>query len=113
MTSFNSYIQSLLGPGSVAEMVLEGLTQFYDKDGGGVEIAPELATSWELVEPTRWRFKLREGVVFSDGTPFTSEDVLASVKMMVEDHPGTFSTLFNSFTLEAPDDYTVDVMFNA
>jgi len=109
MTSFNANIQSLLGVGSVAELALEGLTQFYDHDGS-LELAPELATSWEVVEPKRWRFHLREGVVFSDGTPFTSADVLASVKMMVEDHPGTFSTLFNRYKLEAPDDLTVDVI---
>lgn len=37
------------------------------------ELVPELALSWELVSPTTWRFKLREGVKFHDGTPFNAE----------------------------------------
>ena len=40
--------------------------------------APGLAVSWELVEPTVWQIKLREGVTFHDGSPFTAEDVVYS-----------------------------------
>jgi peptide/nickel transport system substrate-binding protein len=39
---------------------------------------PKLATSWEWTDPTTLQFKLREGVTFSDGTPFTSADVKAT-----------------------------------
>src|SRR5688572_19875869 len=35
-----------------------------DKD---LKVIPGLATSWELVNPTTWRFKLRQGVKFHDG----------------------------------------------
>jgi len=42
----------------------------------GVE--PALATRWEQPSPTVWRFHLRDGVAFSDGTPFTADDVLFS-----------------------------------
>jgi len=41
---------------------------------------PSLAESWKLINPTTWEFKLRQGVKFHDGSPFTAEDVAFSVK---------------------------------
>jgi peptide/nickel transport system substrate-binding protein len=41
-------------------------------------LAPALATSWEQLTPTTWRFHLRSGVKFHDGTPFTADDVVFS-----------------------------------
>ena len=37
---------------------------------------PDLAVSWSAISPTEWEFKLREGVTFTDGTPFTADDVV-------------------------------------
>ena len=37
---------------------------------------PALAVSWTAVDDTTWEFKLREGVRFHDGTPFTADDVV-------------------------------------
>lgn len=39
------------------------------------KLQPALATSWEQINPTTMRFKLRPNVKFHDGTPFTAEDV--------------------------------------
>jgi peptide/nickel transport system substrate-binding protein len=41
-------------------------------------LQPALAESWTQVNPTTWRFKLRPGVRFHDGTPFTADDVVFS-----------------------------------
>src|SRR5256885_7230404 len=56
--------------------VYEGLTK-RDKD---LKIIPGLATSWEQVEPTRWRFYLRKGVKFQNGEDFTADDVVFSAE---------------------------------
>src|SRR5947209_14094305 len=40
------------------------------------ELQPELATTWKVLPCGRSiRFRLREGLRFSDGTPFTAQDV--------------------------------------
>lgn len=49
------------------------------EDPEGTELAPELAVSWEQVEPTLWRVTLREGVMFHNGTEMTAEDVAFSL----------------------------------
>src|SRR5262245_28974835 len=41
---------------------------------------PCLAESWTPVNNTTWRFNLRKGVKFHDGTPFTADSVVYSLK---------------------------------
>ena len=52
--------------------IYEGLTRHNDR----IEIEPALAERWEVVNPTTWRFHLRRGVRFHDGSPFTADDVV-------------------------------------
>jgi peptide/nickel transport system substrate-binding protein len=42
-------------------------------------LEPALAESWEVRDPLHWRFRLRKGVKFQDGTPLTADDVVFSV----------------------------------
>ena len=48
--------------------------------GRELQLVPSLATRWEQVDATTWRFHLRKGVRFHDGTPFTAEDVVFSIE---------------------------------
>jgi peptide/nickel transport system substrate-binding protein len=41
---------------------------------------PVLATAWKLMNPTQMRITLRQGVKFSDGSPFTAEDAVFSLQ---------------------------------
>jgi peptide/nickel transport system substrate-binding protein len=50
-----------------------------------LRIVPGLASSWEQTSPTTWRFKLRPGIKFHDGTPFTADDVVFSFQRASED----------------------------
>ncbi|WP_162942170.1 ABC transporter substrate-binding protein [Desertimonas flava] len=60
----------------VCEQLVESLLAY---EIGGTETIPSLAETWEPSEDlTTWTFHLREGVTFSDGTPFDANDVVAS-----------------------------------
>lgn len=60
----------------ILENVSETLTE-YDV-AGGKGLLPRLAESWEQQPDGSWRFKLRQGVTFSDGSAFDAADVKAS-----------------------------------
>ncbi|MFN8897114.1 MAG: ABC transporter substrate-binding protein [Pseudomonadota bacterium] len=43
-------------------------------------LEPALAASGQMTSPTAWRFRLRAGVVFHDGSRFTADDAVFSVE---------------------------------
>src|SRR5437867_1801358 len=47
-------------------------------------VGPNLATSWKNIDDTTWEVKLRQGVKFHDGTPFTSRDVKATFDRVLD-----------------------------
>src|SRR5262249_36857307 len=49
-----------------------------------LNLTPQLAVSWEQIDPTTWRVKLRPGVKFHDGTAFTADDVVFSYQRAAE-----------------------------
>ncbi len=61
---------------------------------------PALAVSWRQIDPQTWEFKLRLGVRFSDGSAFSSEDVVASVKRIpsIPNNPGSYATNLRTIT---------------
>jgi len=61
-----------------------------------LQLEPALATAWSQTAPDTWRFTLRDGVVFSDGTPFTADDVEFSYRRVMapgSDLKSNFSTV--------------------
>ena len=56
------------------------------------EAKPALATGWRQVDQTSWRFTLRNGVEFHDGTAMTSAEVVASVSAAVQASPKPIHT---------------------
>ena len=54
-------------------------------------LEPQLAESWKPLDDLTWEFKLRKGVKFHDGTPFTADDAVFSIT--------------RHFTIESPTDF--------
>src|SRR5215204_5701407 len=52
--------------------MMEPLARF----NGKLELESALAERWEQPESKVWRFHLRKGVTFSNGDPFTADDVI-------------------------------------
>jgi ABC-type transport system substrate-binding protein len=77
-------------------------------------LAPGLATSWSLLNPTTFEFKLRQGVKFQDGTPFNAQAVADSIK---RGQTNTRSTLTGSLSViksvKVVDDHTLDLNLSA
>jgi peptide/nickel transport system substrate-binding protein len=48
------------------------------------KVGPSLAVSWKALNDTTWEVKLRKGVKFHDGTPFTARDVKASFDRVLD-----------------------------
>jgi peptide/nickel transport system substrate-binding protein len=65
---------------SINEQVYERLIH-RDKQ---LNFVPGLATSWEQTGPLKWRFKLRQGVKFHDGSAFNADDVVFSINRAKE-----------------------------
>ncbi|HYY25851.1 MAG TPA: ABC transporter substrate-binding protein [Candidatus Udaeobacter sp.] len=66
-----------------------------------------LAESWEFKDK-KWIFRLRKGVRFHDGTPFTSKDVIHSINRIKNDKRSLQADNFRDVAeMQGPDDYTV------
>lgn len=90
--------------------VYEGLV----RRGKDMSIEPALATAWEPIGAGEgWRFTLRQGVTFHDGSPFDAQDVLFSYQRASDEGSDTRSWFAPVSELRIVDDYTIDIMTTA
>jgi len=94
----------------------EGLTNMFSQSvhdtlvmrDNALKLVPGLALSWQQVNATTWRFNLRRGVKFHDGSPFTADDVVFSYERA--QHPNSQLRQY-AVPVGKPrriDDYTVE-----
>ena len=73
--------------------------------------APRLALSWTPLEGGKgWRFKLRPGVKFHDGTAFSADDVVFNVQRALDPISAYKTSLPNVTGAKKIDDLTVDLL---
>ena len=106
VTSLDPHFHNLSPNNSMARHVFETLVA----NDEAQHLQPGLAESWKTVEPTVWEFKLRKGVRWHDGSEFTAEDVIATLKRVpnVPNSPAS-KAIYTRAIVEAtaPDKYTV------
>jgi peptide/nickel transport system substrate-binding protein len=107
-SSDHNHILRIVGP--------QGLVRW---DPTYQEVVPNVADSFEInADATEFTFHLRDGMKWSDGTPFTADDVLFNVNDLVlnEDYaptPTRYMAGGEPMTVEKLDDYTVKFTFAA
>ena len=79
-----------------------------------LEYEPSLAMEWHALDDTTWEFKLRQGVKFHNGDPFTAADVKFSFDRVLD--PATKSPQYGNIraikAVEIVDDYTVRLVMD-
>lgn len=95
-----------VGTASIATLAYNGLVDF--QDGQPV---PELATAWKQTSPTQYVFTLRDGVKFTDGTPFDAAAVKFNLDRLLDPN-GTGANLppsLESVEVSAPNEVTMNL----
>lgn len=94
----------------IRENIIETVTEIDQQTG---QVVPRLAESWENVDDNTWRFKLRPGVKFHDGTPLTSEAFVKAFNRMMDPNLSCSNRVlyFEGMNVELTpvDDLTVDI----
>ncbi len=106
-SSIDPHYHNLSPNNAFARHIFDRLVQTDDKQ----RLHPGLALSWKPLNDTTWEFKLRQGVKFHDGSPFTADDVLFTFERApnVEASPSSFALYTKGKTLKRIDDHTIHI----
>jgi peptide/nickel transport system substrate-binding protein len=76
------------------------------------KLAPGIATSWTVLNPTTWQLKLRQGVKFHNGDPLTAADVKWSIEHTVDPAAKTLdrATFASVARIDVLDDFTLNIV---
>lgn len=75
LSSLDPQLNNFAGDRSAGLFFFEMLIANYNN-----QLLPALATKWENIDPLTWEFSLRPDVLWSNGQPFTAEDVVYSIE---------------------------------
>jgi peptide/nickel transport system substrate-binding protein len=107
-SSIDPHYQVYPGNLQVSHQIFEQLVRQDERQ----RLVPGLALSWQPVGDTLWEFKLRQGVRFHDGSPFTAADVAFSLDRapQVPNAPSSFGIYTNQIReVIVVDPYTVRI----
>jgi peptide/nickel transport system substrate-binding protein len=103
-----------LEPYGIAENFTQSfLNNIYEplvRYNGDMVLEPALAVSWEQTDPLTWRFDLRHGVTFHDGSPFTAQDVVFSLGRAQSEGADMAMYVGAIAEIRVIDDYTIDLI---
>lgn len=100
---------ALLYHSRVAFQVYEFLVNRDEK----FKLEPALAVSWQATGPTTWRFRLRAGVKFHDGSSFTADDAVFSIERALGPTSQRSFSLKGLVAVRKVDDLTIDFQLAA
>jgi peptide/nickel transport system substrate-binding protein len=116
-TTLNPHLSSGTKDREAASPVLEPLAVYNEAEELEPILAAEIPTRENggiSADNTTVTWKLKEGVLWSDGEPFTAQDVVFTYNFITNPETGATSTEFYNEvkSVEAVDDLTVKVTFN-
>lgn len=104
------------GTSATDKFIFERLIKFNEM---GTELLPNVARSWEITEDGKvFTFHLREGMKWSDGAPFTADDIVFNYedillnKEITPSFPDWLTVGGKPVKIEKIDEYTVEFRFS-
>lgn len=96
VTSMDPHYHNLTPNNSLLRHVFDTLV----RQDGNQTLIPGLARRWRALDDKTWEFTLREGVRWHDGSPFTADDVVFSLKRSadVPNSPASFAAFVRKIT---------------
>ena len=98
---------------NIGRVILQNISETITELVPGEGLQPRLAESWEDMGDGTWRFHLREGVTFHDGSAFDAEDVAHSIaRIKSEDIVCEIGAKFfggMELSTDVVDEHTIDV----